>query len=329
MVVNNEVVAYINMNKQEKDFTELDLMALESAVNSIAFILLKNQNVEEVEKSYRHEFLNDLVDGDMESKEEIFQRSTFYELDLTNPYILILINIESLDAIFPWQNKKETYKSLRKAFKLVFRTFFPTAKDSIVWSRSKSIIVLYPLAPEYRDKETDYPGSIEDYSRHVAGRIKTAIENNIENINITVGLGRFYGNITELCNSYKEAVTAIKTGKSIWGTNRIYHYDDLGFYRILEKYPNKVELSNYAKEVLNPLIEYDQKNQSQLLQTLEQLMANCGNQKATAEKLFVHNKTLAYRKKKIEEILNLSLNDAEDVFNICIALRIMKVMDNS
>ena len=187
-----------------------------------------------------------------------------------------------------------------------------------------------PSSPgQNKTTETDYPASIKDFSLHVADRIKTAIENNIENVNLTVGLGRFYRDITELCNSYKEAVTAVKTGKSIWGTNRIYHYDDLGFYRLLESYPHKAELSNYAKEVLNPLIEYDQKNRSELLQTLEQLMANCGNQKATAEKLFVHNKTLAYRKKKIQETLNLSLNDAEDVFNICIALRIIKVMDNS
>jgi PucR family transcriptional regulator, purine catabolism regulatory protein len=324
---NNEVTAYLYLAKGEKAISELDLLAMESAVTNVAFLLLKKQNGEEVEKSYRHEFLNDLVDGDIGSREEIFERSTFYELEMTKPYILILINIESMDEIFPRQNKKETYKLLRKTFNLAFRTFFSTANDCIVWTRSNNIIVLYPLAPALGEGEDVYQEAIKGYSRDVAGRIKTVIENNIDNINITVGLGRFYGDIFELCKSYKEAVTAVKTGKSVWGNNRIYHYDDLGFYRILQKYPHSGELSYYAKEVLAPLVEYDMQRKTNLVQTLEQLIANCGKQKATADKLFIHTKTLAYRKKKIEEILNISLDDAEAIFNAAMALKIMKVLD--
>jgi len=324
---NNEVTAYLYLAKGEKAISELDLLAMESAVTNVAFLLLKKQNGEEVEKSYRHEFLNDLVDGDIGSREEIFERSTFYELEMTKPYILILINIESMDEIFPRQNKKETYKLLRKTFNLAFRTFFSTANDCIVWTRSNNIIVLYPLAPAYEEGEDVYQEAIKGYSRDVAGRIKTVIENNIDNINITVGLGRFYGDISELCKSYKEAVTAVKTGKSVWGNNRIYHYDDLGFYRILQKYPHQGELSYYAKEVLAPLVEYDMQRKTNLVQTLEQLIANCGKQKATAEKLFIHTKTLAYRKKKIQEILNISLDDAEAIFNAAMALKIMKILD--
>lgn len=324
---NNEVSAYLYFTKGDKRITELDLLVLESAITSIAFILLKNQNAEEVEKSYRHEFLNDLVDGDINSKEEILQRSAFYEIDLTRSYILILINIESIDELFPSQNKKETYKLLRRTFNLAFRTFFTTAKESIVWTRSNNIIILYPLAAEYRETEENLHEHIIKFSRDIAQRIKRTIENNIENINITVGLGRYYSDITELCKSYQEAVTAVKTGKSVWGNNRIYHYDDLGFYRILERYPHQIELKSYVNEILGPLQEYDLRHKTSLVQTLKALMDNYGKQKATAEKLFIHNKTMAYRKKKIQEILNLNLDHAEDVFEVCIALKIMKILD--
>ncbi len=327
VAINNEVTAYLYLAKGENAISELDLMAMESAVTNVAFLLLKKRNGEEVEKSYRHEFLNDLVDGDLDSREDIFERSTFYELEMTKPYILIFINIDSIDEIFPRQNKRETYRLLRKTFNLAFRTFFSTAKDCIVWTRSNNIIVLYPLLPKHQSEEDDYQEAIKDYSRDVADRIKTVIENNLDNINITIGLGRFYRDITDLCKSYKEAVTAVKTGKSVWGNNRVYHYEDLGFYRILEKYPDKNELSYYAKEVLGPLVEYDLQHKTHLLQTLEELIANCGKQKATADKLFIHTKTLAYRKKKIQEILNISLDDAEAIFNVSMAVKIMKIIN--
>lgn len=334
VIFNDEVTAYVHFIKGQDAVTELDLLALESAVSSVAFIMLKKQNVEEIEQNYRHEFLNDLVDGDLESIEEIIERSSLYELDLTKPYILVLINIESMDEIFPRHNLKDTYKVLRKTFNLTFRTFFSIAKESIVWTRSNNIIVLYPLEEQLRDEVTA-PGENEAtatntdphelltaYSRQVAGRIQTVIKDNIENIRITVGLGRFYSEITELSKSYKEALTAVRTGKSVWGNDRIYHYNDLGFYRILEKYPHKKELDSYAKEILAPLLDYDLRHKTQLLKTLEELMANCGNQKATADKLYIHNKTMAYRKKKIQEILGRSLDNAPDLFDISMALKI-------
>ena len=47
--------------------------------------------------------------------------------------------------------------------------------------------------------------------------------------------------------------------------------------------------------------------------SLEELMQNNGSRKETAEKLFLHRNTMAYRVKKIEEILGCSLGDPRTV----------------
>lgn len=329
IIINNEIAAYICISKPEKQINELDRIALKCAANNLAFVLLIRQNAEEVQKNHHNEFLNDLVDGDIESKEEIVERGTLYEIDLSKPYILILINIKSMDEIFPSNNSFETHNLLRKIFKMAFRTFFSTAKDSIVWTRSNNIIVLYPLPEKFLTSKDIPQDDIKSFSYQMADKLKKTIEDTIENVIVTIGLGYYYSDISEISKSYRESLAAVKTGKSVWGHNRIYHYDDLGIYKILEKYPDRTELYGFVKNVLGNLIDYDKKHKTDYLHTLTQLIACNGKQKSAAEFLFIHPKTMAYRKRKIEDITEKSFDNADDFFDFCMALKIMKLLNKS
>lgn len=69
------------------------------------------------------------------------------------------------------------------------------------------------------------------------------------------------------------------------------------------------DLSQIVKENLGPLLSYDLHHGTELLETLK-VFLNCScNGKETAEKLYIHRNTMAYRIRQIEKITNKKLAD--------------------
>ena len=77
----------------------------------------------------------------------------------------------------------------------------------------------------------------------------------------------------------------------------------------------------FMEDKLNAFIEYDQKNESELLETLEVLVNN-----VTANALHLHRNTLIYRIKKIENQTGYDLSDPNSILEIALALRIKKFL---
>lgn len=94
--------------------------------------------------------------------------------------------------------------------------------------------------------------------------------------------------------------------KTLW-------WEQMGYEELLLQISRLPEVQSYIEERFRNLVEYDQKHGARLLWTLEELMQNNGSRKETAEKLFLHRNTMAYRVKKIEEILGCSLGDPRTV----------------
>ena len=71
------------------------------------------------------------------------------------------------------------------------------------------------------------------------------------------------------------------------------------------------------------IYEYDQKNGTELLLTLETYLMQYKSLKAAAEELFIHRSTLTYRLGCIEKIAKLALDDPRERLHIllsCIVL---------
>jgi len=74
-------------------------------------------------------------------------------------------------------------------------------------------------------------------------------------------------------------------------------------------------------EVLGPLLDYDERNGTELVATLAALLLNLRTPKQAADKVFIHRQTLVYRTRRIEEITGRSLRDPGDISELWLALR--------
>ena len=71
------------------------------------------------------------------------------------------------------------------------------------------------------------------------------------------------------------------------------------------------------------LLEYDERNDSGLAETLEAWLDALGDVRAAADSLFIHPNTLRYRLRRVEEISGFDLSDPDQRFAAMLQLRIL------
>ncbi|WP_170885489.1 PucR family transcriptional regulator [Bacillus alkalicellulosilyticus] len=141
---------------------------------------------------------------------------------------------------------------------------------------------------------------------------------------IYAGYGRSYAGFENIKKSYQEARQIIKYKKLFpEELHEKYSYEGLGIYQyfdvILENRPSRLS-STVAR-----LSDYDVKNQTDLLHSLEAFLSKDCNISEAAKLLHVHPNTLNYRMKRIVEITNIDLRNMNEKIALYIELKLRRV----
>ena len=108
--------------------------------------------------------------------------------------------------------------------------------------------------------------------------------------------------------------------------DRIVSLDSIGAYRLLLQVKRPQELQSFAKSMLGTVHVYDDKHQTKLGATLRSYMANRCNVSVTAKALHVHPNTVAYRLRRVEELLEIDLSDPQAMLHLQLALMIERIL---
>jgi len=111
--------------------------------------------------------------------------------------------------------------------------------------------------------------------------------------------------ILELRRGYVEANKAVELGLHMNADGPIYRYADFQLYHLIDLCSKQENIEKFCHPALAKLAAYDQ----ELAKTLCIYLRNNGSQAKTAKELWIHRSSLIYRLKKIEEILEINLND--------------------
>ena len=106
----------------------------------------------------------------------------------------------------------------------------------------------------------------------------------------------------------------------------IVFLQDLQYERILLHTAQREETKNFVQRKLGILEEYDRAHESALVETIDMLAKKHGSRKLAAEALFLHRNTMAHRIHKIEEILNIDLDDMDALQQLEFACRLRAYM---
>ncbi|MCA0988308.1 PucR family transcriptional regulator [Guptibacillus algicola] len=271
--------------------SDYDMLLLDRSATAIAQFLLRELYIEEKKRVQETEWLYDWLDG-KHSEERIL--SYLVDLDAS----LIPKGLQVCTCRFV--KHQENYSSSQITyFMLLVRSLFEQEGFFVLslTTRNKLVIILL----NRRDESDVLARLREAFDRLMASDIlKNGTVPEIDRISI----GKHVRLLKEMHKSYESSLEALTINDKLCNQHsKVVYHHDFHIYRMIFQLTKSKELPEFMFDYLSPVIEYDETNNSSLLQTLKVYMCCNGSKKETAEQLFVVRQTLYHRLEKLEELL--------------------------
>ena len=141
-----------------------------------------------------------------------------------------------------------------------------------------------------------------------------------------IGISNLHKYIDELNFALKESMYAMRTA-SIEGENIRYYYE-IGVYKLLMPSYSEGYMINFYSDTIGKIKHYDQKYNSELLQTATVYVKLGGNIKNTAKSINLHENTVRYRINKIKEIFNTTNSEFEFYEELALGIKLHLIHQN-
>ena len=140
----------------------------------------------------------------------------------------------------------------------------------------------------------------------------------------SVGISRAHHFPMEIDRALREAMDAATVcAMQKEERGRPKRYDEIGIYRALLPLRMEEALREYARDVFEPLMEFDAENRSELLNTVLELVRCGGDLHLLAEKRGEHENTLRNRLDRVRNLTGLSYRKSAQYEELALAARVM------
>lgn len=293
------------------NLSELEMVAIEHACTVCAMDNLKRDATIETELRIKGDLLDYILSLDKGTDPELIDKALRLGYNLSKPHRVMVIDLVG-------ENEKNS-SQLSSGFvveivKSGVGTLIETMiSDSLVAVRKNRIVIILC---------TDGTGVHSD----IAKKIQEWVVSNTPECSVNVTWGRECLEFADYRPSFEDAWQAADIIKNLGQSNKCSGYDELGIYALLWESNNKEKIRGFALSKLGCLLEYDDKNNSSLLKTLEvYLKKNC-NLRETAAALYIHVNSLKYRLKRVKQLTGFDFSNEEDRFQSQLSLRLLKTL---
>jgi sugar diacid utilization regulator len=267
---------------------EAEQIALEHGATVLAMELARLRSVAETELRLGRDLLDELLAG--HDTEGVLRRAGALGYDLDQVHRVVVVEGHS-------RTRDEEY-----FFHAVRRCARDLGIGSLLGVRTGAVVILADAAGDWE-------------------RLRSAVLSDVGRGSCRLGVGGCYGSIGELPRSYQEAQMALRMQRAARAEDRATVFDELGVYRVLAGVEDPATVERYVRQWLGPLIDYDDRKDSELVATLSGYLECGGSYDGAAKALSVHRSTLRYRLDRIREVLGQDLGDADTRFNLQLATR--------
>lgn len=141
-------------------------------------------------------------------------------------------------------------------------------------------------------------------------------------VKLSYCVSRVYNQIRDIPKMYDECCITSLFSKE----GSVMYYDLLDTVKLLYPLKEDKQVLEHYHNTISKLEDYDEKNGSELLNTLEAYFKYNMNKKEVAEKMHIHIETLRYRLKKIESLTGYSLGTSEGMFILQMNVKLRKMI---
>jgi sugar diacid utilization regulator len=165
----------------------------------------------------------------------------------------------------------------------------------------------------------------ERLARAVAG-LARELDASLSGFHLTIGRSRRCADPVDLYRAGSEAHLAVNVGEA--EGRPTLAFEDTGAYRLLlpAMSEDPGELQRFYAETIQPLSDYDDQYETELVTTVEAYLDNDGNVAATAKQLFTHRHTVRYRLERVKELCGHDVSATEGREKLGLGLKAMRVL---
>lgn len=288
-----------------RDCENLDI-AIEQAAMLFASFFLRTDAVAKNQKNFRDVFIRELLQGSIQSPLEIEKKLEAFSMTLKFPQPLVCIKAFS-----------ENVAAQRKFYDLAINsdliddeyTRFDSKdpqKKYLIYFNDSLIILGCTTTPE---KLSDFFSSLVD-------KLQMFLPE--RNSRIGVSISDPSASAITLNTAYRQALSTLGVGAALSKHSFVEIYAQRRIFSIIEQVKNRKVLESFVNDKIGSILDYDAKNNTELLETLRLLIEGDLSYKKAAEKSFLHYNTIRYRAAKIKQ-LGINLKSGRNFAEIVMA----------
>jgi GAF domain-containing protein len=275
------------------DLSEADQRILERAAVVTALLLLFRRSVADAEGRVRGDLLDELVSHAVRDAEAVRTRAHRLGIELDAPYILVCVGDEHLSG------------SLRqRAYSWAMS--HAAAQAGLATSRDRRLVFLLP--------GTDAGHAARVISRDL-GRVLGRP--------VTAGAAGPTGSADDVAIAYRDADRALAALAALGRTGDGASTAELGFVGLLLGEGRDVD--GFLASTVGPVVDYDQRRGTALVQTLEAYFGCGGSLSRAAEILHVHVNTVTQRLDRVAQLLGIDWQKPDRALEVQLALRLHRL----
>ena len=278
------------MLRRDEALDEADRRILERAALVTALLLIFSRSVTEAESRVRGEFLQDLLTGANRDPETLRERARFLGADLDRPHAVVA-------ADFTGDRARATQAASHLA--ATHHGFYAT-------HRGRLVLVLPDIEP----------GAAARLVREQIGRTLDEPP--------TAGAAGPARGADGIVAAHEEAQRVVNGLCALGRFGETAESDDLGFVGLL--LGDRRDVGPFVDSVLGPVLTYDAKRGTSLMETLEAYFRSGGNLARTKLDLHVHVNTVTQRLERIGRLLGSEWQEPERRLELQLALRLHRLL---
>lgn len=316
---------YLVIAEQTSEFNPMNCIAVENAIVSLQYEFARAFAVSELEKKFQNDILYSILHGKNMPIEELKKNIALIGMDLDSSYRVMVFGITG--DIWRKRNFNERIFYLDILEEAV-RLCMPECK---IHRETDRIVAVRKENPD--TAQSEYRRDL----RQKLERIQANVLQHHRSLQVKAGVGKQVRGLTNLPETYHEAndaylfvdIAGDAVGDRV-GDNKaqMVLFSDLGIFKLLCQVEDPKALMEYVPESLQKLFEYKKPQRDDLIVTLKAYLDHNQNLSKTAQDLFVHYKTAAYRMEKIAKITGIDFDNANEILAVRIGLVVYQMIGN-
>ncbi|HEX3736098.1 MAG TPA: helix-turn-helix domain-containing protein [Solirubrobacterales bacterium] len=170
------------------------------------------------------------------------------------------------------------------------------------------------------------PAEDDERLARAAAGLARELADGLSGFHVTIGRSRRSADPVDLYRAGSEARLAVNVGEA--EGRPLLAFEETGAYRLLlpAMSDDPAELERFYAETIQPLADYDEQYETELVTTVEAYLDNDGNVAATAKQLFTHRHTVRYRLERVRELCGHDVSATEGREKLGLGLKAMRVL---